>query len=208
VATHYLMDENNPTGYAQALMENNSTVATTAYVPGLDVIGQSNSNSTGSINGDANHDGNVDAVDLGIMAAHWQQTGVTWEDGGFTGDGKVEAFDNNLPAQSWQMGILLVLLYDGHGSTRTVTGSTGYQANQFRYDAYGNLLSGANLTWQRSPGFWFMSRAIPTLTKRPLCHGWDRCLRRLSLGAARIWDIGERSPNTTITGCRRWLPTE
>jgi hypothetical protein len=56
-------------------------------------------------NGDASLDGKVDALDLNILAAHWQQqTGALWSAGDFTGDGKVDALDLNVLAANWQFG--------------------------------------------------------------------------------------------------------
>ena len=44
----------------------------------------------------------MDAFDLNILAAHWQQTEGLWSRGDFTGDGKVDAFDLNALASNWQ----------------------------------------------------------------------------------------------------------
>jgi hypothetical protein len=43
--------------------------------------------------GDANLDGKVDINDLTIVLAHYGQTGMTWEQGEFTGDGTVDIND-------------------------------------------------------------------------------------------------------------------
>jgi RHS repeat-associated protein len=40
----------------------------------------------------------------------------------------------------------LTLLYDGHGSTRAISNASRQILQRFAYDAYGNLLSGVNLT--------------------------------------------------------------
>jgi hypothetical protein len=54
--------------------------------------------------GDANLDGKVDAFDLNLLAAHWQQPAdALWSAGDFTYDGKVDAFDLNQLAAHWQM---------------------------------------------------------------------------------------------------------
>jgi len=61
--------------------------------------------------GDANGDGKIDAFDLNIVAAHWQQNALGGPTvGDFTGsingpDGKVNAFDLNLIAAHWQEGV-------------------------------------------------------------------------------------------------------
>jgi hypothetical protein len=54
--------------------------------------------------GDANLDNHVDAFDLNLLAAHWQQSNALWSAGDFTGDGKIDAFDLNVLAASWQVG--------------------------------------------------------------------------------------------------------
>ena len=60
--------------------------------------------------GDANLDGKVDALDLNILAAHWQQTSPgLFSDGDFTNDGKVDALDLNLLAANWQFGSAALL---------------------------------------------------------------------------------------------------
>jgi hypothetical protein len=56
--------------------------------------------------GDANLDLQVDAFDLNLLAAHWQQSsGALWSAGDFTGDGAVNAFDLNALAANWQFGV-------------------------------------------------------------------------------------------------------
>jgi len=53
--------------------------------------------------GDATLDNKVDALDLNLLAAHWQQQqNALWSAGDFTGDGKVDALDLNLLAANWQ----------------------------------------------------------------------------------------------------------
>jgi hypothetical protein len=53
--------------------------------------------------GDATLDGKVDALDLNLLAAHWNvSSGALWSSGDFTGDGAVNAFDLNLLAANWQ----------------------------------------------------------------------------------------------------------
>jgi len=55
--------------------------------------------------GDANLDQKIDALDLNLLAAHWQQpAGAFWSAGDFNGDGKVDALDLNLLAANWQFG--------------------------------------------------------------------------------------------------------
>jgi hypothetical protein len=55
--------------------------------------------------GDATLDGVVNAFDLNLLAAHWQQGGALWSGGDFNGDGMVDAFDLNLLAANWQVGM-------------------------------------------------------------------------------------------------------
>jgi predicted GH43/DUF377 family glycosyl hydrolase len=52
--------------------------------------------------GDANGDGIVDDEDASILAAHWQQAGMSWEDGDFSGDGVVDDADASILAAHWQ----------------------------------------------------------------------------------------------------------
>jgi len=53
--------------------------------------------------GDANLDGKVDAVDLGALASHWQQSGV-WTGGDLDYNGFVDIRDLYLLASTWQLG--------------------------------------------------------------------------------------------------------
>ncbi len=57
--------------------------------------------------GDANLDGQVDVVDLGILATHWQGTGKGWTraDFNYSPDGKVDVVDLGILATSWQRGV-------------------------------------------------------------------------------------------------------
>jgi len=54
------------------------------------------------IPGDANLDGIVDDEDASILAANWQQTGMSWKHGDFTGDGVVNDEDMSILAAHWQ----------------------------------------------------------------------------------------------------------
>jgi hypothetical protein len=60
---------------------------------------------TQALLGDATLDNKVDAFDLNKVAASWQQSGKLWSGGDFTGDGVVNAFDLNLLAAHWQASI-------------------------------------------------------------------------------------------------------
>lgn len=51
---------------------------------------------------DANGDGIVDVLDLGILATHWQASGVGWAQGDFNGDGVVDVLDLGILASHWQ----------------------------------------------------------------------------------------------------------
>ena len=63
---------------------------------------------TQALFGDATLDNKVDALDLNLLAARWQQqTNALWSAGDFTGDGKVDALDLNLLAAHWQSGTSL-----------------------------------------------------------------------------------------------------
>ena len=47
----------------------------------------------GRVLGDADLDGNVDAVDYGVVMANFNQTGTSWEQGDFNGDGATNFYD-------------------------------------------------------------------------------------------------------------------
>jgi peptidoglycan/xylan/chitin deacetylase (PgdA/CDA1 family) len=51
--------------------------------------------------GDANGDGNVDALDLSILASNWLGTGKTFAQGDFSFDGTVNALDLSILATNW-----------------------------------------------------------------------------------------------------------
>src|SRR4029078_288890 len=54
-------------------------------------------------NGDPTLDNKVDALDLNILASHWQlPAGALWSAGDFNGDGKVDALDLNILSGHWQ----------------------------------------------------------------------------------------------------------
>ena len=60
----------------------------------------------GSYSGDANFDGQVNALDLNQVGVNWQvQSGATWADGDFSCDGMVNALDLNEVGVNWQAGI-------------------------------------------------------------------------------------------------------
>ena len=56
---------------------------------------------------DGNLDGQVDVVDLGILATHWQGAGKTWTtaDFNYSADGKVDVVDLGILATNWQKGV-------------------------------------------------------------------------------------------------------
>ncbi len=56
---------------------------------------------------DGNLDGQVDVVDLGILATHWQGEGRTWTsaDFNYSPDGKVDVVDLGILATNWQKGV-------------------------------------------------------------------------------------------------------
>ena len=66
----------------------------------LDAVPDSNN----YIPGDANYSGAVDQDDAAILAAHWLETGCSWETGDFNGDGKVDDVDATLLATNWNSG--------------------------------------------------------------------------------------------------------
>ena len=51
--------------------------------------------------GDANLDGTVNGLDLSALAANWQSSGASWQDGDFNGDGIVNGLDLSILAQNW-----------------------------------------------------------------------------------------------------------
>jgi hypothetical protein len=58
--------------------------------------------------GDANKDGIIDILDLGILASNWQKTGRNWRHGDFNYDGNVDITDLGMLAANWQRGTLRV----------------------------------------------------------------------------------------------------
>jgi hypothetical protein len=54
------------------------------------------------IPGDADHDGDVDVIDLGILATNWQQTPRTFAQGDFDHNGTVDVNDLGILASHWQ----------------------------------------------------------------------------------------------------------
>ncbi len=57
------------------------------------------------LNGDANLDGRVTALDLNALGGNWNGTPDPWSDGDFNADGNVNAQDLNLLALNWQKSI-------------------------------------------------------------------------------------------------------
>jgi hypothetical protein len=57
------------------------------------------------LNGDADHDGDVDVNDLGILAGNWQQSNCTFSQGDFTYDGQVNVSDLGELASRWQASV-------------------------------------------------------------------------------------------------------
>ncbi len=55
--------------------------------------------------GDANGDGSVDVIDLGILATNYgAEIGADWDDGDFTGDGKIDVSDLGILATYYGIG--------------------------------------------------------------------------------------------------------
>jgi hypothetical protein len=52
--------------------------------------------------GDANHDRNVDIVDLGTVGTNWQQSPRTWSQGDFDYSGMVDIVDLGIVGTNWQ----------------------------------------------------------------------------------------------------------
>ena len=52
--------------------------------------------------GDTNLDGQVDAADLNVLALHWREDVISWEQGDFNGDGLANAADLNDLALNWR----------------------------------------------------------------------------------------------------------
>ncbi len=64
-------------------------------------------NSLGTVPGDSNLDGRVDATDLNNVGIHWLEEGghLGWGSGDFTCDGRVDAADLNQVGINWQFGV-------------------------------------------------------------------------------------------------------
>jgi hypothetical protein len=58
-----------------------------------------------TIPGDANLDGRVDDQDASILAAHWQQSEMSWANGDFNNDGRVDDQDASILAAHWHEGV-------------------------------------------------------------------------------------------------------
>ena len=91
VTTNYLVDMQNPTGYAQVVDELQNGSVTKSYSFGLERISQ-----------------------------NWQPTAGNWQ--------------------------LSFYGYDGHGSVRQLTNSTGAVTDTYDYDAFGNLINSTGST--------------------------------------------------------------
>jgi hypothetical protein len=63
-------------------------------------------NSLGTVPGDSNLDGRVDAADLNNVGINWQEVGghLGWGSGDFTCDGRVDSADLNQVGINWQFG--------------------------------------------------------------------------------------------------------
>ncbi len=60
----------------------------------------------GTVAGDADLDGDVDAGDLNSLGVNWQsQAATSWAQGDFDGSGTVDAGDLNLVGLNWQFGV-------------------------------------------------------------------------------------------------------
>ena len=57
------------------------------------------------LTGDANLDGNVDAIDLMTIGGNWQSVRFGWGNGDFNGDGFVNAMDLNALGKNWQASV-------------------------------------------------------------------------------------------------------
>jgi hypothetical protein len=81
---------------------------------------------------DANLDGQVDVVDLGILATFWQGEGKTWTtaDFNYSPNGKVDVVDLGIVATNWQKGVgsPLVLPLDVSAFGLAVAGDAGEPA--------------------------------------------------------------------------------
>ena len=79
------------------------------------------------VEGDADGDGKVDAVDLNILALSWQKMVEPSSDADFTGDGLVDAADLNVLALNWQFGVdepLSVVSFEDAFTTALAAAST------------------------------------------------------------------------------------
>ncbi len=60
-------------------------------------------NQVTGLGGDANLDGAIDVIDLGILATNYDSTGMTWARGDFNGDGAVNVVDMGILATNYDM---------------------------------------------------------------------------------------------------------
>ena len=92
-----------------------STSSHATYADDL-LIGTTWADAAGWLMGDADQDGDVDLLDLGVLGENWGSlTGMEWADGDFDGDGDVDLLDLGLLGENWGTG---------------VTGTTGMSFNQ------------------------------------------------------------------------------
>ncbi len=97
------------TGYNNGLWNGNG-ICTSSAIAGETGLGWKDNAATQSIlvkytyYGDTNLDGQVDIVDLGALATHWQ-TSAVWSGGDFNYDGVVDISDLGLLASNWQRGV-------------------------------------------------------------------------------------------------------
>ena len=84
-------DTNATAGYRISAFDNLSILPVGDFVP---------------MPGDANYDGDVDADDAAILAAHWlTMSGANWGMGDFNGDFKVDGADATMMATNWGSGV-------------------------------------------------------------------------------------------------------
>jgi len=97
VSDHFTLSSLVPNDQMRWMTNNASTSDLLVY----DFDNVYTKNATALLPGDANGDGKVDVVDLGIVATSYGKTGKSWSQGDFNGDTKVDVVDLGILASNY-----------------------------------------------------------------------------------------------------------